>query len=115
MKEEKGSKVLITNYDWCMTRDVGNITITGKTRSMIRKGGLMHSQFYGMNKLQFDAFKRFPWDNGDDVLAMMVVDNEYREALRATIGTKTIALGRCRRSYNHSGRRFVVGSRLNRE
>jgi hypothetical protein len=115
MKEEKGSKVMVTNYDWCMTRDVGNITITGKTRSMIRKGGLMHTQFYMMNKLQFDAFKRFPWDDDDDAMALMVLDNEYREALRAIVGAKATDLKLCRRSYNHSGRRFVLGSRLNND
>jgi len=77
MKEEKGSKVMATNYNWCMTQDVGNITITGKSRSMIRRGGLMHTQLYRMNKLQFDAFKCFPWDNSNDALATMVLDNEY--------------------------------------
>lgn len=113
MKEEKGSKIMVTNYDWCMTRDVGNITITGKTRSMIRKGGLMHTQLYMMNKLQFDAFKSLPWNNDDDAMATMVLDNEYREALRAIVGTKTMDLKLCRQSYNHSGRRFVLGTRLN--
>jgi hypothetical protein len=115
MTEEKGSKATITNYDWCMTRDVSNITITGKKRSMIRRGGLMHTQLYGMNKLQFDAFKRFPWDDGDDTMAMMVLDEGYREALRATVGAKAVDLKTCRKSYNHSGRRFVTGSRLNQD
>ena len=113
MKDEKGSKIMVTNYDWCTTRDVGNMTITGKTRSMIRKGGLLHTQFYGMNKLQFDAFKRFLWDDNDDAMATMILDNEYREALRMILGLKKTALKRCRESYNHSGRRFILGSRLN--
>jgi len=115
MTEEKGSKAIITNYDWCMTRDVSNITVTGKKKSMIRRGGLMHTQLYGMNKLQFDAFKRFPWDDGDDTMAMMVLDEGYREALRATVGSKAVDLKTCRTSYNHSGRRFLAGSRLNRD
>src|SRR5437667_7258915 len=46
MKEYKGSKIVVTKYNWCMTRDIGNITIAGRKRSMIRKGGLMYSQFY---------------------------------------------------------------------
>ena len=98
-----------------MTRDVGNVTITGKKRSMIRKGGLMYTQLYAMNKLQFDAFKRFPWDDGDDTMAMMALDNGYREALWATVGAKAVDLNRCRKSYNHSGRRFLMGSRLNKD
>lgn len=115
MKKEKGSKIVVSNYDWCMTRDVCNITITGKKRSMIRKGGLMHTQLYAMNKLQFDAFKRFPWDDGDDTMAMMVLDQGYREALQATVGSKEVDLKTCRQSYNHSGRRFLTGSRLNED
>jgi hypothetical protein len=113
MEECEGSKIVATRYHWCMTRDVGNITITGKKRSMIRKGGLMYSQFYGMNKLQFDAIKHFPWDDGDDTMAMMALDKGYREALRATIGAKGIDMKACRRSYNHCGRRYLLGTRMN--
>jgi len=60
MKECKGSKIMAMKYNWCMTRDICNLTITGRQRSMIRKGGLMHSQFYAMIKLQFDVMKHFP-------------------------------------------------------
>jgi hypothetical protein len=74
MKEHEGSKIAATKYNWCMTRDVANLSITGKKRSMIRKGGLMYSQFYSMNKLQFDAIKHFPWDDGDDTMAVMALD-----------------------------------------
>jgi len=113
MKECEGSKVVVTKYNWCMTRDVGNITITGKKRSMIRKGGLMHSQLYAMNKLQFDAIKHFPWDDGDDTMAIMALDQGYREALRATVGVKAVDIKSCRQSYNHCGRRYLLGTRMN--
>src|SRR5437667_7108235 len=115
MKECKGSKIVATKYNWCMTRDMGNVTITGKKRSMIRKGGLMYSQFYGMNKLQFDAMKHFPWEDGDDTMAMMALDQGYREALRATMGGKAVSMKACRRSYNHCGRRYLLGSRTNED
>ena len=113
MREYEGSKIMVSKYNWCMTRDVGTITITGKKGSMIRKGGLMHSQFYGMGKLQFDANKHFPWDDGDDTMAILALDNHYRDALRSTMGAKTIDLSECRRSYNHCGRRYVIGTRTN--
>jgi DNA replication initiation complex subunit (GINS family) len=115
MKGEKGSKVTVTKYNWCMTRDVSNITITGKKRSMIRRGGLIHSQFYGMNKLQFDALKQFPWGDRDDTMMMMALDKVFREAMRATVGAKATDMNLCRRSYNHSGRRFLMGTRLNQD
>jgi hypothetical protein len=113
MKECEGSKIVATKYNWCMTRDVGNLTITGKKKSMIRKGGLMYSQFYSMNKLQFDAIKHFPWDDGDDTMAMMALDQGYREALRATVGAKAVDMKACRQSYNHCGRRYLLGTRMN--
>ena len=113
MKECEGSKVGVTKYPWCMTRDTGNITITGKQNSMIRKGGLMYSQLYGMNKLQFDAMKHFPWEDGDDTMAMMALDQGYRDALRATVGVKAIDMKACRQSYNHCGRRYLMGARMN--
>ena len=115
MKECKGSKITTTKYNWCLTRDVGNLTITGKKRSMIRRGGLMYSQFYGKNKLQFDALNHFPWEDGDDTMAMMALDESYREALRATMGGKAVDMRACRRSYNHCGRRYLLGSRLNED
>jgi hypothetical protein len=115
MKEHKASKIMATKYNWCMTRDVGNLTITGKKRSMIRKGGLMHSQFYAMNKLQYDAVKHFPWDDDDDTMAMMALDKGYREALRATIGAKPVDMNTCRQSYNHCGRRYLLGTRMNED
>jgi len=113
MKGCKGSRVMTTRYNWCMTRDTGNLTITGKRRSMIRKGGLMHSQFYGMSKLQFDAMKHFPWEDGDDTMAMMALDKRYQEALRSTIGGKAVDINTCRQSYNHCGRRYLLASRMN--
>ena len=41
----------------------------------------MHSQFYAMNKLQHDMAKWFPWDDKDDMMAMMALDKGDREAL----------------------------------
>jgi hypothetical protein len=111
----EGSKIIATKYNWCLTRDIGNLTITGKKRSMIRKGGLMYSQFYGMNKLQFDAVKHFPWDDGDDTMALMALDKGYREALQATMGSKAVDMDICRQSYNHCGRRYLLGSRMNKD
>jgi len=115
MKECQGSKIVATKYNWCMTRDVGNLTITGKKRSMIRKGGLMYSQFYGMNKLQFDAMKHFLWGDRDDTMAMMALDEGYREALRATMGGRAVSMKACRQSYNHCGRRYLLGLRMNED
>jgi hypothetical protein len=113
MKDCTGSKIAATHYNWCFTGDTGNLTITGKKRSMIRKGGLVYSQFYAMNKLQFDATKHFPWDDDDDTMAMMAVDSVYREALRLTVGAKAVDIKDCRASYNHCGRRFMLGVRMN--
>ena len=58
MKNYSGSKVSTTSYNWCFTRDTGNLNIAGRKESMIRKGRLIYSQFYAMNKLQFDATKQ---------------------------------------------------------
>lgn len=115
MKDDEGSKIMATKYNWCMTRDIGNLTMTGKKRSMIRKGGLIHSQFYGMSKLQYDAIKHFPWDEDDDTMAMMALDKGYREALRATMAARDVEMKRCRQSYNHCGRRYLLGSRMNED
>jgi hypothetical protein len=113
MRNCAGSKITATEFNWCFTRDTGGLTVAGKARSMIRKGGLIYSQFYTMNKLQFDATKRFPWDDEDDTMAMMAVDSVYREALRSTVGVEAIDMKACRRSYNHCGRRFMLGVRVN--
>ena len=112
MKEEKGSKIVIDKYHWCLTRDAGNMTIAGPKESMIRRGGLMYSQFYMNNKRLYEAAKNFPWNDGDDTMAVMVLDPTYREALRATMGSKAVDDEMCRRSYNHSGRRYIMASRL---
>src|SRR5216117_846359 len=113
MKHCKGSKNAVANYNWCFTRDTGSMTITGRPRSTVRKGGLVYSQFYLMNKLQFDATKRFPWDDKDDTMAVMAVDSVYQEAIRATIGASKMDVRTCRASYNHCGRRFMLGVRTN--
>lgn len=113
MKEEKGSKVISVKYHWCLTQDVGNVTIAGRKNSMIRLGGMMYTQAYMNNKHLFEAAKLFPWNDGDDTMAVMVLDPAYREALRATMGAKAVDDETCLRSFNHSGRRFVMGSRLN--
>jgi len=115
MKEEKGSKIIIDKYNWCLTRDVGNMTIAGPKESMIRRGGLMYSQFYMNNKRLYEATKHFPWNDGDDTMAVMVLDPTYREALRATMGAKAVDDEMCRRSYNHSGRRYLLASRLSHD
>jgi len=86
----------------------------GRQRSVIRKGGLM-SQFYAMNKLQFEATKHFTWDDNDDTTAMMALDKGYREALRATIEARAVDMNTCRQSYNHCGRRYLLGSRMNED
>src|SRR5438046_2330214 len=44
---------------------------------------------------------------------MMAVDSAYREALQSMIGVKAMDMKECRRSYNHCGRRFVLGVRMN--
>src|SRR5271169_5016234 len=88
MEECEGSQNTVTKYNGCMTRDIGNVTITGKKNSMIRKGGLMHSQFYSMRKLQFEARKKFLWNDDDETMTMMALDEDYREALRATMGAR---------------------------
>ena len=113
MKDCKGSKILASNYNWCFTRDIGALTITGRAKSMIRKGGLVYSQFYLMSKLQFDSTKRFPWDERDDTMAAMAVNSTYQEAIRLIMGAKARHLPDCRESYNHCGRRFMLGVRTN--
>jgi len=112
MKGQKGSKIVVDKYHWCLTRDAGNMTIAGPKGSMIRRGGLMYSQFYMNNKRLYEAAKNFPWNDGDDTMAVMVLDPTYREALRATMGAKAVDDEMCRRSYNHSGRRYIMASRL---
>ena len=113
MEDCPGSKNVATNYNWCFTRDVGALTVTGRARSMIRQGGLVYSQFYLMNKLQFDSTKHFPWDDEDDTMAALAIDSTYSEAIRATMGAKSINLRDCRTSYNHCGRRFMLGVTTN--
>src|SRR5436305_9617820 len=113
LADYEGSKVLETEYTWCFMRDVGNITLAGRKGSLLHRAGLIYSQFYGMNKLQFDAKKHYPWDDAEDTLSMMAVDEVYREAMRATMGTKPISIRMCRQSYNHSGRRFMLAVRTN--
>src|SRR5437667_11152072 len=77
MKECEGSKICATKYNWCMTRDVENLTIMGRRGSMIHKGGLIHSQFYAMNKLQFGAINLKPWGDGDDTIVIVALDKVY--------------------------------------
>lgn len=77
MNDCAGSKIMATPYNWGFTRDTGCLTIVGKKKSVIRRGGLVFSQFYMMNKLQFDATKHFPWDDDDDTMAAMAVDSVY--------------------------------------
>ena len=113
MKDEKGSKIIVTKYHWCLTRDAGNMTMAGQKGSMTRLGGLMFSQLYMNNKRLSEAAKHFPWEDGDDTMVVMVLDPTYREALRATMGSKAIDDEMCRQSYNHSERRFLMASRLN--
>jgi hypothetical protein len=113
MPNHKGSKVVTTKYHWCTTRDVCNLTIAGRQRSMIRRGGLIYSQFYAMDKLQLDANKHFPWPDEDDSMIMMAISERHREALRASVGSQAINMRECRRSYLHSGRRFLMATRMN--
>jgi len=113
MNDCAGSKIMATAYNWGFTRDTGCLTIAGKKKSVIRRGGLVFSQFYMMNKLQFDTTKHFPWDDDDDTMAAMAVDSVYREALRSAVGAKAMDMKDCRTSYNHCGRRFVLGVRMN--
>ena len=89
------------------------MTITGRKNSMITRGGLIHSQFYTTDKLQFDATKRFPWAKDDDSMEMMAVDSTYHEAMRSVVGVKGVNMSLCRESYNHCGRRFMLGVRTN--
>ena len=50
----------------------------------------MHSQFYAMNKFQYDAIKHFPWNDDDDIMIMMTLNKEYRETLRMMIEVKLV-------------------------
>ena len=111
MKGFKGSKVEATKYNWCLTRDIGSLTLVPRVRSLIRKGGLVYTQFYNMNKLQHDALRRFPWQDGDDTMVWMAVDKHLREALRTTMGGTAVNVETCRKSFNTSGRRYVIGVR----
>jgi hypothetical protein len=112
-RDGKGSKPAESDYVWCFVRDVGNMTFSGARCGLLRRAGLIYSQFYGMNKLQFDAKKHFPWEDAEDTLSMMAMDEIYREAMRATMGTRPISMPMCRQSYNHSGRRFMLAVRGN--
>jgi len=109
----KGSGVEAHRYHWCFTRDSGDLTLAGRARSVVRLGGLVYSQFYAMIKQQFDAAKHYPWDRDDDTLAMMALDEDYKEALRSVVGAQRVDMDACRESYNHCGRRIMLGVRLN--
>jgi hypothetical protein len=111
--KEKGSGVEAYRYNWCFTRDAGDMTLAGRAKSVIRRGGLMYSQFYGMIKEQFDAAKHYPWDENDDTMVMMALDEDYKEALRSVVGSEQVDMEVCRESYNHCGRRVVLGLRMN--
>jgi len=115
MTEKKGSGIEAHQYNWCFTRDAGGITLAGRARSIVRRGGLIYSQLYGMIKEQYDAAKYYPWDNGDQTLLMMALDRDYKEALRSVVGAKEIDLDSCRASFNHCGRRIMLGVRVNDE
>ena len=65
MSEKKGSGIESHEYNWCFTRDAGGITLAGRAKSVIRRGGLMYSQLYGMIKEQNDAAKHYPFDDED--------------------------------------------------
>ena len=46
IKEEKGSKIIITKYHWCLTRDSGNITVTGRKQHDMTGGINIFSSLY---------------------------------------------------------------------
>lgn len=115
MKEETGRKPVAVKYHWCLTRDIGNMTITATRGSFMAKGGLEYLQWYGLNKLQHDAVKVFPWGNNDDTMVTMALDQNHREAMRSVMGGIEEDLATCRQSYNHSGRRYVLASDLNKD
>ena len=115
MEVEKGSGIDIHRYKWCFTKDVGDTTLTGRANSIVRKGGLFYSQFYWMGKTQGDALGRYPWDIEDDTMTMMALDDDYKEAYRSAVGAQRVDINTCRGSYNHCGRRVMLGVRLNDE
>ena len=63
---------------------------------MIWKDGLIYSQFYAMNKLQYDVLKYFPWDDDDDTMVLMVLDKGYLEVIRVAMGVKYVDMKVCR-------------------
>jgi hypothetical protein len=110
---EKNSGMEASQYIWCFTKDVGDMTLERRSRNSLQMGGLLYSQFYGMIKQQFDAAKHYPWAEDDDTMAMMALDDDYMEAYRSVIGVRHIDRNVCRESFNHCGRRVMLSLRLN--
>ena len=89
---EKGSGIDMSQYTWCLTKEAEGLTMAGRSKSISRRGGLLYMQFYGMIKRQFDSAKHYPWAQDDDMMAMMALDDDYREALQSVIGAKRVDL-----------------------
>lgn len=109
----KKSNILATFYNWCLTRDVANLTMASGLNSVFERQGWLYSQYYASLKAQWDANKRFPWPAEDDSMALMTVSLQKLEAFRAKVGGRRVNAEALRQSYLHSGRRFLMGCRLN--
>jgi len=81
IKQEKDSMIVVDKYHCCLTQDDGNMTIAGPKRSMIRRGELMDSQFYMNHKRLYEAAMNFPWNDGDDTMAVMIRDSHEASVL----------------------------------
>ena len=113
MKDYEGSKVDVCHFNLAFTRDIAGMTLSGRKESVIRRAGIVFTQFYSKGKLQFEVTRYFPFAKGDDTMSQMAVNEIYREALRSVMGSKHMSMKACRTSYNHSGKRLMIALRNN--
>jgi len=92
---------------------VANLTMVGRPRSIIKRAGIAYSQYYAMQKHELAANKHYPWPAEDDSMALMTVSSQKLEALRAKAGARKMDMRAARRSFLHSGRRFLMKTRMN--
>ena len=81
MKNYDENKIMMIYYNWYFIKDMRNLIIIEKKCNMIRKNRLIYSQFYMMNKLQFDVIKHFSWNDNNDIMIIIIIDLIYQKIL----------------------------------
>jgi len=67
-------------YEWALTKDIVNMTLTPGRTHTARRSGLAYSQFYSTTKEIFDAGKVYPFQN--PALEGLAVDSKLNQTWR---------------------------------